>query len=65
VLHKFIKFHRKLSKVYISVTNIEKRSSKQSMKIEMMGYEVVEKIAMPSGNSRIYFPRARVGGYPF
>jgi putative transposon-encoded protein len=31
--------------------------AEQPMKIEMMGYEVVEKVAMPSGNSsRIYLP---------
>ena len=31
--------------------------AEQPMKIEMTGYEVVEKVAMPSGNStRIYLP---------
>jgi putative transposon-encoded protein len=34
-----------------------KKTAEQPMKIEMMGYEVVEKVAMPSGNSsRIYLP---------
>ena len=34
-----------------------KKPAEQPMKIEMMGYEVVEKVAMPSGNStRIYLP---------
>ena len=36
---------------------MEKEIAEQPMKIEMMGYEVVEKVAMPSGNSsRIYLP---------
>lgn len=31
--------------------------AEKPMKIEMLGYEVVEKVAMPSGNScRIYLP---------
>jgi len=35
----------------------EKKAPEQPMKIEMLGYEVVEKVAMPSGNSsRIYLP---------
>ncbi len=34
-----------------------KKTAEQPMKIEMLGYEVVEKVAMPSGNSsRIYLP---------
>ena len=34
-----------------------KKAAEQPMKIEMLGYEVVEKVAMPSGNSsRIYLP---------
>ena len=34
-----------------------KKIAEQPMKMEMMGYEVVEKVAMPSGNSsRIYLP---------
>jgi len=42
---------------YIIATNMGKEIAEQPMKIEMMGYEVVEKVAMPSGNSsRIYLP---------
>ncbi|MEW6222628.1 MAG: DUF2080 family transposase-associated protein [Candidatus Hadarchaeota archaeon] len=34
-----------------------KKVAEQPMKIEMLGYEVVEKVAMPSGNSsRVYLP---------
>ena len=36
---------------------VQKRTAKQPMRIEMLGYEVVEKVAMTSGNSsRIYLP---------
>ena len=42
---------------YIIATFMVKNAAEQPMKIEMMGYEVVEKVAMPSGNScRIYLP---------
>ena len=42
---------------YIIATSMEKKPAEQPMKIEMMGYEVVEKVAMPSGNTcRIYLP---------
>jgi len=42
---------------YIIATNMGKKIAEQPMKIEMLGYEVVEKVAMPSGNSsRIYLP---------
>jgi len=35
----------------------KKKIVDQPMKIEMLGYEAVEKVAMPSGNSsRIYLP---------
>jgi len=34
-----------------------KKIVEKPMKIEMQGYEVIEKVAMPSGNSsRIYLP---------
>jgi hypothetical protein len=34
-----------------------KKIAEQPMRIEMLGYEVVEKVAMPSGNSsRVYLP---------
>lgn len=36
---------------------VRKKTAEKPMKIEMLGYEVVEKVAMPSGNSsRIYLP---------
>lgn len=36
---------------------VRKKIATKPMKIEMLGYEVVEKVAMPSGNSsRIYLP---------
>jgi putative transposon-encoded protein len=35
----------------------KKKIAEQPMRIEMLGYEVVEKVAMPSGNSsRVYLP---------
>jgi hypothetical protein len=34
-----------------------RKPAEQPIKIEMLGYEVVEKVAMPSGNTcRIYLP---------
>jgi putative transposon-encoded protein len=40
----------------------EKRATKAPMDIRMVGYEVVEKVAMPSGTSaRILVPRHWIG----
>lgn len=43
---------------YIIATNVmDKEVAEEPVKIEMLGYEIVEKVAKPSGNScRIYLP---------